>query len=77
MSKHDEALKAGWVLFEAQGELSAAMTDLIRAQLDMERAMQGMTESQRAMVAADLVEGKGKGDDVVEVAVPGDDSTRH
>jgi hypothetical protein len=73
--KHNKALKTGMELFEAQQELSEAVTALIRKTLDMDRALEGMNESQRAMVAADMVMGvKAKNDAAIAEEMAADEA---
>lgn len=79
-TKHSKAVEIGMELFEAQQELSGTVTALIRKTIEMERALEGMTEQERAEVAADMVMGvKANNDAAIAEATADvvDDGTRH
>ena len=56
-TKHSKAVEIGMELFDAQQEFIGELSKVVRAQIKMEQALEGMTEEERAAVAADMVMG--------------------
>lgn len=79
--KRKKALEIGMELFDTQQGLIEMLTDFIRAQVRLDRALEGMTEEERAVIAEDMVRGvKAHNDEAIAEAASmfvDDGSTKH